>query len=101
MLLEYKWPGNIRELKNVIERAKSLAVNVIEPEHLLLKNSSDADTFDIHDPYMILSIKNSERENIRRVLQRNSWDLSRTSKELNICRSTLLSKIKEYELIKY
>ena len=101
MIVGYKWPGNIRELKNVMERAKSLTLDVIEPEHILLKNASDVDTFDINDPYMILSIKDSERENIRRVLQRNSWDISRTSKELNICRSTLLSKIKEYELIKY
>jgi len=104
-LIEYKWPGNIRELRNVMEHAKILMessnIKIIGPEHFLLKNSSDADFFDIQDPYMILSIKDSEKENIRRVLLRNSWDLGRTSKELNICRSTLLGKIKEYKLIKY
>ena len=102
MLIGYKWPGNIRELKNVIEHAKILAHSyVIHPEHLSLKNSSDSDTTNMYDPNIILNMRESESENIRRVLLRNSWDLGHASRELNICRSTLLGKIKEYNLVKY
>ena len=37
ILLTYNWPGNVRELKNVIRRAVLLAVDIVEPKHLLIK----------------------------------------------------------------
>ena len=42
MLVRYPWPGNIRELRNVIRRAVVLSADRIEPEHLTLA----ADAFD-------------------------------------------------------
>ncbi|MCX6112725.1 MAG: sigma 54-interacting transcriptional regulator [Proteobacteria bacterium] len=108
MFIEYEWPGNIRELKNVMERAKTLVnltdvecSRIIKPEHISLKNSSDRNFSDIHNPTEILDIRDSEKENISKILQKNLWDIGSTSRELNICRSTLLSKIKEYNLVKF
>ena len=112
LLLKYDWPGNIRELKSVMERAILLSnlqgahglrggKTMIELKHIRLSNHNDLSSCNIQDPSAILSFKDSEKENIRKALVRHSWDLGQASKALDICKSTLLCKIKEYDLVKY
>ena len=106
LLIKYDWPGNIREFKTVMERAKAMCdicsrrnSKKIEKRFISLNNQIDFLYSEIHDPSKIQDIASSEKENILQALKRNSWNITRTSSALNICRSTLLSKIKEYKLI--
>jgi len=106
MLCKHCWPGNARELRNVMQRAILFcnidpdSNNVIKEEHVILREPSkllDGDPFRDHN--LTYSIQDEERELIRRVLYKNSWDVSLSANELNVCRITLLSKIKEYGLL--
>lgn len=106
LLIKYDWPGNIREFKTVMERAKAMCdicskgnSKKIERRFVLLNNGMDFLYSEIHDPSKIQDIASSEKENILQALKRNSWNITRTSHALNICRSTLLTKIKEYNLV--
>lgn len=105
-LCKHCWPGNARELRNVMQRAVLFcsldhdSKNIIQDEHVVLRDASkllEEDPFRDHS--ITYTIQDEERELIRRILYRNSWDVSLSANELNICRITLLSKIKEYGLL--
>ncbi|MFH1223956.1 MAG: sigma 54-interacting transcriptional regulator [Pseudomonadota bacterium] len=106
-LLDYKWPGNIRELKNVIERAKALSsiysVNKqpykIEDRYITLCNHcDDMRGIGIKDHMSTYNLEYEERELIKRTLEKYKWDIRMVCKELSICRSSLLLKIQDYGL---
>lgn len=101
-LLTYSWPGNARELQNVIERALILCKeDIIQPSHLLfdldyargkLQNNQDEKLNEQS------SLKSVEHEEIQKVLRECQGNRSKASKKLGISRSTLwrrLQKIKE------
>lgn len=92
-LTDYTWPGNLSELQNAIERAVILARN----------DRVDADDlpFSIRgylDSPRTKSIKEWEKYHIRRVLEENEWNISKSAKDLDIDRVTLYNKIKKYKL---
>jgi NtrC-family two-component system response regulator AlgB len=93
MLTAYSWPGNIRELENVMERAVLLAKqNLIDVSHLPseLQNPEQAKAG-------LLSLEAIERQHISRVLK-IVQDLDEASKVLNIDPATLWRKRKKYGL---
>ncbi|WP_020676672.1 sigma-54-dependent transcriptional regulator [Geopsychrobacter electrodiphilus] len=105
-LVSYNWPGNIRELKNLIERMVIMTPEpVIEYEHLpeSIKNTSD-----ISDAEMTLgniSISSYreakeifEKQFLKQKLEENNWNISRTAEEIGLERSNLHRKIKAYLL---
>jgi len=105
-LCKHCWPGNARELRNVMQRAILFCSidpdsnNVIKEEHVVLRDALKLVQVDpFRDCSVVYSIQDEERELIRRVLYKNSWDVSLSADELNICRITLLGKIKEYGLL--
>jgi len=94
-LAAYSWPGNIRELQNVIERAVVLSVDdVIRVEDM--PGLADDDTAE--QPVRLVPLSEIEKEHIDRVLKAEGWNMQKTAEVLGIHRNTLRQKIKEYEL---
>ena len=96
LLLQYPWKGNIRELKNVVERAAILAEgDTITPDHL---PSEFQDNSPGRVSSLAASLKEVERAHIRRVLERVDYNKTKAAQILGIGTSTLYRKIEDYDL---
>ena len=102
LLLAYHWPGNARELENVIERAVILADSVIRPQHLGIELKVDFSA--LNDAAISLSeisqraAQAAETEVILKVLEQTRGNKSNAARVLGVSYKTLLNKIKEYGL---
>lgn len=97
-LLAHTWPGNIRELRNVLERAMLLSrgQEVVGGEQLPVELRAKAGPFDRrHTP---LTMDEVERMHIERTLKHHAGNRTRTADELGISRATLIAKIKRYAI---
>ena len=108
MLSSYYWPGNERELGNVVERAAMRTSNqALAPEDILphlsrpRRHTPDAamNPDEYHFPSLETPLSDVEREYIARVLQHAGFHRQRTAEILGITRKTLYSKLKQYDLI--
>jgi two-component system response regulator HydG len=96
-LLAYQWPGNIREMRNVIERSLIMARGArrLGPEHLpgdLARRLPDPSR---GHPVPLAEI---EKRHIERTLRRHGGNRTRAAEELGISRATLINKIKVFAL---
>ncbi|HVB31664.1 MAG TPA: sigma-54 dependent transcriptional regulator [Gemmatimonadaceae bacterium] len=95
-LLKYSWPGNIREMRNVLERAMIIGrgAPAIAATHLAAE-VRDASGLGVehHVPRTLAEV---ERQHIDRTLRAHDGNRTRAAKELGISRATLIKKIKEY-----
>jgi two-component system nitrogen regulation response regulator NtrX len=96
-LQRHAWPGNIRELRNVLERLVIMTPSkVISHVDILASEAPESDYFgfttlkDARDAF--------EKDFIARKLRENSWNVSKTAEILGIERSNLHRKIKAYEI---
>lgn len=99
-LQSYSWPGNIRELSNIIERSVILGTgDEIKPSSLIKTNcylnSNQAPALD-HSCHV--SLKQMEMSHIKRTLENVSGNYTKAAKLLGVSRSTLMRKIKVYDL---
>ena len=90
-LRRYAWPGNIRELQNVVERAVILARGEIDSGHLNLEPGADCIPGGGQ-------LKEVEREAIERVLQETAGNRRKAAATLGISLRTLQYRLKEYGL---
>jgi len=94
-LTAYHWPGNIRELKHLIERSVILSdTEIIDPlSHQVILNQEKDDS-----PDVMIPLEELERNHIQKVLNHFDRNISKTAKALAINRSTLYNKIQKYGL---
>ncbi len=90
LLLSYDYPGNVRELFNILNRALLFCRDVIREEHL-------SDLRKGHLPSSpASSLSELEKNHILETLKRYNWNISRTARALGIHRRTLQRKMKRY-----
>ena len=96
-LLSAAWPGNVREMRNVLERSMILGrgqphigIEQLPPD---LRQRAATDR-----RYQAQSLSEMERQHIERTLRHHSGNRTRAALELGISRATLINKIKLYSL---
>src|SRR5262249_36858423 len=91
LLGTHDWPGNIRELRNVIERAILMSDGAtIEAHHLDHDGGADDDAF--------AAAHLDERARIVRALERSAGNQTRAARMLRVSRATLVRRLDEYDL---
>jgi PAS domain S-box-containing protein len=102
-LLRYDYPGNIRELKNIVEYAVVLCPGgLVMPDHLPERlaptQQRPAATAPLPPTQGNLKLSELEAQQIIAALERNNYRRLKTAKELGISKTTLWRKIKQYEI---
>lgn len=97
-LLRYAWPGNIRELENVLERAVNLAeTGVIDKNHIVIKDNEQVTEQPVNYIRPLRDIlADTEREAIESVMQMTGGDKREAMKILKMKKTNFYDKIKQF-----
>jgi transcriptional regulator of acetoin/glycerol metabolism len=88
----YAWPGNIRELQHVIERAIILSDReVLKPADFLVIQ----ETGRVADP-VGFRMEDVEKQTIQQALEKHRYNISKAAEELGMARTTLYRKMTKY-----
>ncbi|WMJ78816.1 MULTISPECIES: sigma-54-dependent Fis family transcriptional regulator [unclassified Sedimentibacter] len=93
-LVEYEWTGNVRELKNIIQRAYYMAEGEIIKNVSLPLNKAAKSVRETAN----LNLKDIERDSIVQALSFNNRNVLKAAKDLNISKATIYRKIKAYSI---
>lgn len=96
ILEKYKWQGNIRELKNTIERVMILA----DKEELTIDDFPEEIKESASSSNSRKKLNQTEKETIEDVLKSHNYNITKASEELGITRTTLRSKMRKYSIDK-
>ena len=98
VLIQYEFPGNVRQLENIIEHAfvmcqsEIININHLPPEFYHFQRSS------IKTSLEQTPLQQAERQTILHSLEKHNWNKSETAKEIGVHRTTLWRKMKKYGL---
>lgn len=92
---KYGWPGNVREMENVLERA------------VILSEKNEIDAYDLHfshmdvpmDPQAKLTLEEMEKEMIQKALRRHLGNISKAAEDLGITRAALYRRLEKFDLM--
>jgi DNA-binding NtrC family response regulator len=99
LLRRHEWAGNVRELRNVIERAALVADGgVLRAEHLPEEWRTGAELVATQEARPLATLQDMEIRHISRVLSETRGQIGEAARILGVHRNTLARKIKEYDL---
>ena len=106
-LMEYDWPGNIRELENVLERAVNIMDgDIIFKEHIHIKVNKKAENTRGNELYSVenyilplkVVLQEAERKSIETALKITKGNKKEAMEKLGIGKTCFYEKIKEFNL---
>ncbi len=101
-LTQHTWPGNIRELQHAVERAIIMAEdNVLQPQDFSFSVMEAPAPHAAAVPFIgdtTLPLSEIERETIRRVIERNNGNISKSAKELGLTRTALYRRLNKHDI---
>jgi DNA-binding NtrC family response regulator len=101
LFLRYDWPGNIRELENILERASILAkrdfIDITDlPQYI--QNVASDEKLPLFMQSEHFSLEEMEKRYITHLLKSTEKNVQKTARILNVSRTTLYSKLKKYNI---
>jgi DNA-binding NtrC family response regulator len=104
LLRSARWPGNVRQLQNVVERLVVLAESdIIEPADVERELERDLapvldETTEVSAVQLAAAVRQAERKALRRALDRSGGNRAQAARILGVSRRTLFYKLREYSL---
>lgn len=104
-LLAYSWPGNIRQLKNVLHCAacmregKNISVNDLPEEVIQSRTSGARPDLSTSNPSELMKNTSPEKQELISALEKSRWNVTRAAKAMGVSRSTLHRRIKAHDLL--
>jgi two-component system response regulator AtoC len=95
---EYRWPGNVRQLENVLTRAAIYTPGEVILDDTITNFLNDATFPAEQQAQPVLSLREVEKEHIAKILDHTNWHITKTAAMLGISRPTLRLKIKDYQI---
>ncbi len=101
-LLSYHYPGNVRELKNIIERLVVLSEGgIVDYDSMPIPSKAEKrKSFNVPDKGLREVRKEAEKEYIQNILLKNNNNMTKTAEMLGITRRQLFNKVVEHNLVK-
>lgn len=103
LLAQYPWPGNIRELQNVIERLAVLArdkeIDVGNLPEEIRNADSRVTSIGLRLPEEGIDLEEIEKEILLQALEKQRWNQTHAAKYLNISRKTLIYRMEKFSLL--
>jgi len=100
LLMAYNWPGNVREIENVLQQTLLLSpFAVILPENLPKRFLQQKENKEETTPPNMSPLEMVEKDKILQTLKQTSWNQSKAAQLLDIDRKTLRLKIRRYGLL--
>jgi two-component system nitrogen regulation response regulator NtrX len=101
-LSHYTWPGNIRELKNLMERASIMIpsdeIGADDLKKYIEANESYQEIYMTDKSSLKLAKEDFEKKYIESALEKNKGNITLTAKDIGIERTNLHRKIKQYNI---
>jgi Nif-specific regulatory protein len=102
-LAENDWPGNVRQLENVVQRGWAMAnaeqATVLEPRHLFADKKEQSMNSDEPETYED-AMRRFQREFVRAALVKHGWNVSETARRIGVARSHLNEVIRAHGLVR-